>query len=83
MIKKLFSILLLLIFIGWCYILFSDYSKVKEGNKAKHCIKHTIYEYEDGSVKECTGLGYKVYYYNRESVNVKTEFGPFWMSIKE
>ena len=83
MLKKIFNILIIILFVGWCYIIISDYIKVKNGEKAKFCIRYTIYDYTDGSVNECTGLGYKVYYYNRESVNVKTEFGPFWMDMKE
>lgn len=83
MLKRIFHILILLLFIGWTYIIFSDLSKVKEGNKAKFCLKNTIYDYVDGSVEECTGLGYKVYYYDRTSVNVKTEFVPFWKEMQE
>lgn len=83
MIKKIFNILILILFISWIYIIFSDLSRVKNDEKAKFCIKNTIYDYVDGSVEECTGLGYKVYYYDRPSVNVKTEFGPFWKEMQE
>ena len=63
-------------------MIISDYVKVKDGKKAAFCIRHTIYDYVDGSVEECLGFGYKVYYYDRDSINVSTDFGPFWMDIR-
>jgi len=83
MLKKVLNVLIILIFIVWCYLIISDYLRVKNDKKAIYCLEHVIYDYTDGSVEECVGLGYKVYYYDRTSVNVKTEFGPFWKKMKE
>ena len=81
--RKIFNVVILFLFFCWSYVIISDFIEVKNGNKASFCIRHTIYDYTDGSVEECMGLGYKVYYYNRSSVNIKTEFGPFWKKIKD
>ena len=83
MIKKILNVLIILVFIGWLYLIITDYMKVKDGEKAVYCISTSIHEFEDGSVEECFGLGYKVYYYDRTSLNVRTDFGPFWMEMKK
>ena len=38
-------------------------------------------EYTDGSVRVCNGAGYKMYKYERESIPITLQFGPFF--IKE
>lgn len=83
MVKKVFNIVIAILFVVWCYLLITDYFRVKNDEKAKYCIEHAIYDYTDGSVEECVGLGYKVYYYNRPNINVKAEFGPFWIKMKD
>lgn len=83
MIKKIFDIIITLLFIIWVYMIITDYIKVKNDEKAVFCLENVIYDYVDGSVEECKAFGYKVYYYNRDSLNVKTDFGPFWMEMKE
>jgi len=64
-------------------MIISDYQKVKNDKKPTFCIRQTLYDYIDGSVEECLGIGYKVYYYNRENVDIKTKFGPFWMDLED
>jgi len=83
MIKKILNIAIILLFIGWISIIIIDYKKVQNDQKAIFCLEIIIYEYEDGSVEECQGLGYKVYYYDRTSLNVKTDFVTFWMKIRK
>ena len=82
MFKKIFNIIIVILFVFWLYMIGSDYTKVTNGEKAVFCLEHIIYDYEDGSVEECVGLGYKVYYYDRDSLNAKTDFGPFWIKMK-
>ena len=83
MIKKIFNLLTTLLFICWIYVIVSDYFKVKNDEKAVFCIETIIHDFTDGSVEECKGLGYKVYYYDRPNLNVKTDFGPFWIEMKK
>lgn len=74
---KIFDILLWIILIGWMAIVLHDYIKVTNEKDPKFCLKEETIQYEDGTVKSCTGLGYKSYEYNRESYK-GIEFGPFW-----
>lgn len=83
MIKRILDVLIIILFIGWLYMIVTDYVKVKNGEKAVFCLEHVIYDFIDGSAEECKALGYKVYYYDRDSLNVKTDFGPFWMEMKK
>mgnify|MGYP001130900295 CR=1 FL=1 len=53
----------------WIIIFFIDYFRARSNIK----------EYSDGSVYTCTGLGYKMYKYDRTSINMDVEFGPFFM----
>lgn len=83
MIKKILNICILSFFVFWVYAIVTDFQKVKNDDKAVYCIRQTLYDYTDGSVEECLGLGYKVFYYNRTSINAKTDFGPFWMKLRK
>lgn len=60
-----------------------DFNHVRNNEEPQFCISTTNHEYEDGNVKECLGLGYKIYSYNRKSMNTALEFGPFWIQIRE
>lgn len=74
---KILDIVLWVILIGWMAIVFTDYFKVTNEKDPIFCLKEETIQYEDGTVESCTGLGYKVYEYKRDSFNA-IEFGPFW-----
>ena len=82
---NIMKILFILLFVGWAYIVYSDYSLVKTGDKPKYCFfDKKVYEYPDGSIKSCTGLGYKVVNYEKdgtEKIRV-SEFVPIWIKTK-
>jgi len=80
--SKVFNILITILLIGWITVLLIDYANVSKGKSAKFCINNTIKDYTDGSVEICTGLGYKVYNYDRQGYKA-IEFGPFWMEEKD
>ena len=81
-VKKILNLLLALAFLFWSYAFVSDCLRVNNGGRAKYCVKDTVYDQNDGSTEECLGLGYKVYYYNRSSVDIAKEIGPFWMAMR-
>lgn len=81
-ISKIFNIVFTIVFLGWMTVLLIDYVNVSKGESAKFCINNAIKDYTDGSVEICTGLGYKVYKYNREGYKA-IDFGPFWMEEKD
>lgn len=60
-----------------------DFIKVTREKEPIFCIKNEIHEYDDGTVRECTGLGYKVYTYNRSSLGNGVEFEPFFVKMKQ
>ena len=82
-IKKgdVFKVVLLAIIIIWIIIFFIDYFRARQSKTPIFCISEQTKEYDDGTVYSCTGLGYKMYKYNRSSVDATVEFGPFF--IKE
>lgn len=81
-IRGILSIILPIIVFGWVVIVLIDYYNASKNKDPNFCISKETKEYSDGYVNICTGLGYKVYRYNRESYTA-IEFGPFWLEEKE
>ena len=81
--KRIFDVVfwvaIVILFFVWVF----DFVKFKQEKKPSFCIKNNVYEFDDGTVEECIGLGYKVYYYDRKSINIKTQFGPFFVKMKK
>lgn len=61
----------------WVFICISDFIRVRNEEQPKFCIKNGTTDYDDGEVKWCVGLGYKVYDYKRDCFNA-LQYGPFW-----
>lgn len=61
----------------------TDFLRVRNNKEPQFCLKETVHEFEDGTVTECMGLGYKTYKYNRSSLSGGIEFGPFFIKMKE
>lgn len=76
-ISRLFDIVLWLILFGWMSVCVIDYINVVNEKEPKFCINNSVNEYDDGNVYVCTGAGYVVYHYDRNSYK-GYEFGPFW-----
>lgn len=75
------KVAILALVIIWIIIFFIDYFRARQSKDPIFCISEQTKEYEDGNVYSCTGLGYKMYRYNRNSIDASIEFGPFF--IKE
>ena len=75
---KVISILLWLLILAWLVVVIFDFYKVSQEEDPVFCISKETITYDDGTVDLCTGLGYKVYNYNRASIS-GYEFGPFWI----
>lgn len=76
-ISKIMNVVLWVVLFAWIAICFFDFVTVKGNHDPKFCISKKTTTYSDGKVESCTGLGYKVYRYDRESFS-GLEFGPFW-----
>ena len=82
-VKKVISIVFTVVFICWiCMVVYESYM-VTRGEQPKFCIKTEEHKYEDGVTTECLELGYKVYTYDRSSIDIQVEFGPFWISERK
>lgn len=77
------SIVFWVIFAILAFVWLVDYFRVSRESKPIFCLSNKTHEFEDGTVKECVGLGYKVYTYDRESLGKGVEFGSFFTKMKE
>lgn len=73
------KIIILALVIIWIIIFFIDYFRARQSKTPLFCISEQTKEYDDGTVYSCTGLGYKMYKYDRDSVEASIEFGPFFI----
>ncbi len=75
------KVIILALIIVWIICFFIDYLRARQMKDPIFCLSETTKEYSDGKVYSCTGLGYKMYRYERSSIGTNLEFGPFF--IKE
>ncbi len=80
--SDIIKVAILAIVIIWIICFFVDYSRARQSKLPIFAVCETI-EYDDGHVKACTGLGYKMYKYDRTSISTKVEFGPFFIKEKK
>ena len=59
-----------------------DFVKVQKKSEPVFCLSEKTHEFDDGTVEECTGLGYKVFIYKRKSLEAY-QFGPFFIKMQE
>ena len=74
--------IVLALIIIWIILFFVDYFRARQSKDLVFCITEETKTYDDGTVHVCNGLGYKMYRYNRSSVNRTIEFGPFFIKEK-
>ena len=60
----------------------TDFFRVQNDKQPIFCLKEKTHEFSDGEVKECVGLGYKIYNYKRESITAH-QFGPLFTKMKK
>jgi hypothetical protein len=76
--RKALNLFVWIVIFAWVGACLVDYFNVSNKEKPVFCINKKTIKYKDGNVEECTGLGYKVFIYNRDSF-IGYEFGPFWL----
>ena len=77
--SDIIKIVILSIVIIWIFCFFIDYFRARQSKKPLFCITQNTKTYDDGTVYSCTGMGYKMYKYERASIPTKLEFGPFFI----
>ena len=80
--SDIIKVIVLTLIIIWVICFFVDYFRARQSKNPIFCIKEVTKEYDDGTVYSCTGLGYKMYRYDRSSVATDLEFGPFFIKEK-
>jgi len=75
--SRVMNIVLWIVLFAWMAVCLVDFYNVHQENEPKFCLSKTTTEYSDGTVDTCTGLGYKVFHYKRDSFKA-IEFGPIW-----
>jgi len=80
--NQVFNIIFWIVIIGLFIIWITDFIMVKTEKDPVFCISRETYKYDDGETKECVGLGYKIFEYNRDKYQ-GYEFGPFFTKIKK
>lgn len=79
MVKKVLNVAFWVVFSVVLAIWVIDFIQVRRGKEPKFCIKEVTHEYDDGTVDECVGFGYKIYNYNRESLPTGVDFAPIFV----
>ena len=82
MVKKILNVVFWVVIVGLAAVWLFEFFQVKSNNDPKLCLKKEIHQYDDGTIMECTGLGYKVYKYERTSMAQGIEFGPFFIKMR-
>ena len=80
--RKIFDIAFWVCIVILAAIWLTDFFRIKSDKKPMFCLANKTHKFEDGTVEECKGLGYKVYNYNRESLE-GFEFGSFFAKIRK
>ena len=78
---RIFNVILTIVIFGIIGMAVIDFINVNQEKQPMFCVKKEVINHEDGTVDVCTGVGYKVYQYKRESIK-GSEFGPFWIEEK-
>lgn len=81
--KKIFDVVFWVVIIGLAIIWITDFVNVQNDKDPIFCISQKTHTFDDGTVEECVGLGYKVYDYNRTSLSSGRQFGPFFIGMRE
>ena len=75
--NKIMNVILWIVLFAWMAICLIDFYNTHQEKEPMFCLKKEVTKYDDGQVRSCLGLGYKVFHYERSSFKA-IEFGPFW-----
>lgn len=81
--RKIWDIVFWVVFAAIALTWVVDFFRVSDRKDPMFCLSKKTHTFEDGTVEQCTGLGYKVYEYNRASLDSGIQFGPFFIKMKQ
>ena len=82
-VKKTLNIIFWVAFAILAFIWTFDFFRVRAESAPVFCIRERTHAFDNGTVDECLGLGYKVYNYNRDDQLEGYEFGPFFIRMRD
>ena len=81
--KRIFDIVFWIAITILAIIWLVDFFKLQNDKEPVFCLNEKTHKFEDGTVYECKGLGYNIYKYDRESIDVTRQFSPFFIGMKK
>ena len=82
-VKKVFDLVFWIAITCLAIIWITDFIKLQTEEEPVFCLSEKNHKFEDGTVYECKGLGYNIYKYDRESIDVTHQFSPFFIGMKK
>ena len=82
MAKKIFNIVFWVAFAILFAIWLIDFIRVRTENDPIFCLSRQTIQIEGGTAEKCTGLGYRVIFYDSDVIGTGYEFGPFWTQVR-
>jgi len=76
---KIWNFTMWTILLLWMGICTTDFIRTQQDKRPVFTFMNEVIEHEDGKVYSYTGLGYRIFFYERASYNA-VRFGPFWMN---
>ena len=74
---RVINVILWFVLFVWMGLCIVDYFRARQETYPIFTFNKKTIPYSDGQVVRFTGLGYRVYYYERDSYK-GVDFGPFW-----
>lgn len=81
--RKIFDVVFWVAIVILAAIWLTDFFRMQNDEKPVFCLAQKTHKFDDGTVDECVGLGYKIYDYKRESLKGAHQFGPFFIGMKK
>ena len=81
--KLIFNIVFWVAFVGLLILWITEIVIAKNGKDPILCFNEKIHQFDDGTVRECHGIGYKTFEYHRESINITRQFGAFFVEMRK
>lgn len=80
--RIIFDVVFWVVIVALAIVWLTDFIKIQNDKDPVFCLSKKTHEFDDGTVEECTGLGYKIYDYNRDSIDAH-QFGPLFIKMKK
>ena len=81
--KLIFNIVFWVAFVGLLTLWITEIVVAENGKDPILCFNEEIHQFDDGTVRECHGIGYKTFEYHRESINITRQFGAFFVEMRK